>query len=179
MVMLRRSRCCERRFNAFGMGHLKSSIHLIGGDVIEHLVVVFFGKWFPIKFSGLKQWQRSHHVCASKGERVLNRTVDVAFGCQMDYSVDVFAAHKAQECIKVANVHLYKSVIWLVFNIFQICQIAGISELVEINNLIFWIFVHEQSHYMAANKPGSAGYHYCLLIFHIISITILKKRKRR
>ena len=43
----------ERRFDAFGMRQLESSIDLIGGDVIESFAFEFLRQGLPIEFGSL------------------------------------------------------------------------------------------------------------------------------
>ena len=48
-VMLRTAGCrSERRFYAFGVGHLQSAVHLVGRDVIEAFAFISLWQTFPI-----------------------------------------------------------------------------------------------------------------------------------
>ena len=70
----------ERRGRALGVRQLERAVHLVGGDVVEHLPVVFLREAFPVFLSGLQQRESSHHVGARESERVLYRPVHMALG---------------------------------------------------------------------------------------------------
>ena len=50
--------------------------------------------------------------------------------------------------VEISNVCLDEGIIRLVFNILEICKIAGVSELVKVDNIVFGIFVDKQAHNM-------------------------------
>ena len=88
----------------------------------------------------------------------------MAFSCQMDDAVDLLVLHQLVEGLKVADVHLHKLVVGLILDILQIRQVARIRQLVEVDDVVFWILVYEQAHHMAPNKACSAGNDYILHI---------------
>ena len=53
---------------------------------------------------------------------------------------------KFQYFIKVTDIGLYKGIIRLIFDIFQIGQISSISQFIQIDNMIFRIFIDEQTY---------------------------------
>ena len=54
------------------MVHGQGAINLVGRDVVEALALILLGQRLPIEFGGLQQAQRSHHIGAGKGERILD-----------------------------------------------------------------------------------------------------------
>ena len=42
--------------------------------------------------------------------------------------------------LSVANIAFYKFIAWMVFNLFEILQIASISEFIQIDNSVIWVF---------------------------------------
>ena len=84
----------------------------------------------------------------------------MAFRREVDDAVHLFLLHQAIEGVEVADVHLHELVVRFVFHIFQIGQIARIRQLVQIDDAILRILVHEQADHMAADETGSAGDYY-------------------
>ena len=81
----------------------------------------------------------------------------MAFGCQMDNAVDVFLLHQFVDSLEVANIQLYELVVGLTLDVFQISQVSGVCQLIQVNDLLFRIFVDEQTHYVTANESGTSG----------------------
>ena len=75
----------------------------------------------------------------------------------MDDAVDFFVLHQLVEGIEVANVHLDKLVVGFVFNVFQVGQVAGIGQLVQVDDVIFGVFVYKQSYDVGADEAGTTG----------------------
>ena len=92
----------------------------------------------------------------------------MALGCQMDYAIDLLILHELVEGIKVADVHPDELVVWLVLNVLEVSQIAGIGQLVKIDNLVLGIFVDEQAYHMTSDESCTAGNDYCS--FHCQSL---------
>ena len=84
----------------------------------------------------------------------------------MDYSVDVVLRHQRLDCLVVADVGLHEHVVFLVLNVLEVGQVACIRQLVEVDDAVLRIFVHEQAYYMRADEAGSARYHYASLECH-------------
>ena len=112
---------------------------------------------FPRECGGLKQAERTHHVCVGEGERVLDGTVYMTLCSQMDDAVHMVLLHQCLDGIAVADVSLYKRVVGLIFYIFEVGQVAGISQFVEIDDMVVGVFVDKESDYMTADEAGSAG----------------------
>ena len=157
MVLGGRSRRGERRLDAFGIGHLKSAVDFVRGDVVETLALVLLRQRLPIELGSLQERERTHHVGACKGERILDGAVHVTLGGQMDDAVDLLVLHQLVEGVEVADVHPHELVIRLVLDVLQIGQIAGVGELVEIDDIILGIFVHKEANNMASDESGTAG----------------------
>ena len=65
--------------------------------------------------------------------------------------------HDRFHLFAVADVTLHETVIGALLDIGQVLQVAGIGQLVEINDPVIGIFGNEQPHHMAADESGSAG----------------------
>ena len=81
----------------------------------------------------------------------------MGLGGQVDDAVHVLLLHQFENAVKVADIHLNKAVVGLVLDVLEVGQVAGIRELVQVNDLVFRVLVHEQPHYVTANKTGAAG----------------------
>ena len=53
--------------------------------------------------------------------------------------------------------NLYAFVVGLTLDVFQISQVSGVCQLIQVDDLIFRIFVDEQTHYVTANESGTSG----------------------
>ena len=157
MMLTRAGLGGEGRLNAFWMRHLQGAINLIGGDVIEAFALVFFRKVLPVEFRSLQQAKRAHHVGLSKCKRILDGTIDMGLGGEVDDAVDLFVLHQFVDAVEVADVHLDELVVLLVLDVLQVGEIAGIGQLVQVNYLVLWIFVYEEADDVAADETGSAG----------------------
>ena len=102
------------------MGQLQGTIDLIGGDMVEAFALITSGKGLPIFLGRLEQSERAHYVGAGEGERVSNRTVHVALGCQMDDSEHIILRHQFLYSFVIANIYLYKEVVFLVLHVLEI-----------------------------------------------------------
>ena len=150
------SRGGERRLHPFRVRHLQGTIHLIGRDVVETLQLVPLRERLPIETGSLKQAQRTHHVGAGKGERILDGTVHMAFCCQVDDTIDLFLLHELVESLKIADIHPDELVVGLILHILQVGQITRIGQLVQVNDLILRILIHEKTYHMASNETCAA-----------------------
>ena len=147
----------ERRRNAFRVVHLEGAIDFVGGDVVEALALVLFREAFPVELRGLQQAQSSHHVGLRKGERILDGAIDMAFGSEVDDAIDLFVLHELVERVKVADVHFHELIVRLAFDILEVREVARIGKLIEVDNLVFRVLVHEQANHVAPDKACTAG----------------------
>ena len=152
-----RCRRGERRRNAFRMVHLQCAVDFVGRNVVETLAFILFGEAFPVEFCSLEQGESAHHVRLSEGERVLDGAVHVAFGGQVNDAVDFFVLHKLIKGVKIADIHLYELVVRLVFDVLEVCKVTRISELIEVDNLVFRILIHKQTDHVATNEACAAS----------------------
>lgn len=135
-------------------------IHFIRRDVVETFPLIPFGQGFPIQFCSLKQGQRAHHVGLREGEGVFDASVHMAFGGKVDDAVHAVLRQQFPDGFEVADVRFYKSVVRAAFYILQVGKVTGISQLVQVDDAVLRIFVHEKAHHMAADKSGATGYDY-------------------
>ena len=134
--------------------------------MVEALALVLLWEGFPIQLGCLKEREGTHHIGASKGEWIFDGAIDMRFSCQMDDTIDVFVLHQLIERIEVANVHLHELVVGLILNVLKVSEVACISELVEIDDVLFGIFVYKEANYMTSNKACTTSDNY--MSFHFV-----------
>ena len=81
----------------------------------------------------------------------------MALGSEMNDTVNLLVLHQLIESIEVADVHLDKLILWLVLDVLEIGKITCIRQLVEVDDFVLWILVHEEANDMRANKSGTAS----------------------
>ncbi len=162
MVLGRRGSGGERRLDTLWMCQLQSTVHLVSRDVVEPLALVLLGQRLPVELGSLQQRQCSHDIGAGEGEGIFDGAVDMALGSKVDDAVYMLVLHQLVESLEVADVHLHELVVRTVLNILQVCQVAGVGQLVEIDDVILRVLVHEQAHHMAPYEAGATSNNYCL-----------------
>ena len=105
----------------------------------------------------MQQAEGTHDVGTGKGEGVFDAAVDVALGCQVDDAVDVVLSHYLEHLIEVADIGAHEGVVGSLFYVFEIGQVAGIGQLVKVDDVVLGILVDEEAHYVRAYEAGSAG----------------------
>ena len=138
----------ERSRNALWMRHLQGTIHLIGRDVVETLALVTLWKTLPVNLCRLEQRQGTHHVGMSESEWILDTSIYVALGSEMDDTIHLVVLHQLQHQVEIADVALNESIVRLVLNVLEVSQVACVCQLVEVDDVILRIFVHEKSYYV-------------------------------
>ena len=79
----------------------------------------------------------------------------MTFSRQMDDAVNLLILHQLVERIEVADVHLHKLIVRFVLHILQVGEVARISQLVQIDDFVLGILVHEKANYVAANEAST------------------------
>ena len=72
----------------------------------------------------------------------------MAFGGQMDDAVDAVRAYDAAHFFQVGNIGLDERIVGLPFYVLEVGEVAGIGQLIEVDNLIVRIAVDEQPHHV-------------------------------
>ena len=147
----------ERGRNAFRVVHLEGAIDFVRRNMVEALAFVLFREAFPVELRGLQQAQSPHHVRLRECKRILDGAIDMAFCRQVDDSVDMFVLHELVERVEVADVHLHELVVRLVLYVLEVREVARVGKLIEVDNLVFRVLVHEQANHVAPNKAGTAS----------------------
>ena len=145
---------------------IQRPVDLIGRDVVEAFARILLGQGLPIAFSSLQKRQRAHDIRAGKSKGILNRTIDMALGCQVNHTVDLHLLHQGIDPLKIADIGLHEAVVRFVFDIAEILQITRIGQYIEIHDPIIGVLAHHKAHHMGADKPGTARNEYVTLEGH-------------
>jgi hypothetical protein len=87
----------------------------------------------------------------------------MALGGKVDDAVDFVVDHEFVHCVEIAYVGFEESVVGTVFNVLEIGKVAGVGELIYIDDMVVGVFVYEEAYYMTADESGSACYYYAAL----------------
>ena len=167
-VILARGLCGERSGRALGMRQFERAVDLVGRYVVEEFTLIFLGKRLPVFLGRLEQGERAHDVGAGECEGILDRAVDVALGGEMDDAVDPILPDDAPHLVEVGDVGAHEGVVGLILHIPEVGEIAGVGQLVEVDDAVFGIFVDEEADHVGADEARAAGYQDVAL--HFLSI---------
>jgi excinuclease UvrABC helicase subunit UvrB len=87
--------------------------------------------------------------------------------------------HERQHKVEIADVCLDKHVVRLVFYVLEVGKVSRISQFVEVDDTVLRIFVHEQTHYVAANEAGASSDDDISLKIHDIAMVWLFFKTQR
>ena len=154
----------EGRLDALGMRHLQRAVHLVGGDVVEAArdnhpfgAVHLIAEGLPERLRGLQHRQGADDIGPGEGEGILDGTVHVGFGRQVDDAVHPVVGDDPQHRLEIADIGLDEEVVGPVLDVPEVREIARVGELVQVDDPVLRVFVHEQPHDVAADETGSAG----------------------
>ena len=86
----------------------------------------------------------------------------------MDDAIDLLVLHQLIEGLKVTDIHLHELVVRLVLDILEVRKITRLGKLIKVDDIVFWIFVHEESYYVRSDETGSTGNYY--ISFHKVLV---------
>lgn len=157
----------------------EGAVDFIGGDVVEaagatfrcpigvgHDVVILL----PEEAGGLEKGESAENIGAGKSERVLDRTVHMGFGCKMDDAIHLLLLHQLIYGLEITDVHTDEPVVGSVFDVTQIGKIAGVGELIDIDDAVVGVFVDKEPDYVAAYEAGSAGDQNITFVCHRLEV---------
>ena len=81
-------------------------------------------------------------------------SIYMTFGCEMDDAIHLVVLYQFQHQVKITDITLYESIVRLILDVLEVSQITCVSQLVEVDDVILRIFVHEKSYYMWPMKPA-------------------------
>src|SRR5574344_548177 len=146
----------------------QGTIYFICGNMIEHawLPIYLPLVWLPIEFGCLKHGESAHYVSLCKGKWILNASVHLAFSSKMDNAIHLMVSNDFAHHLEIAGICFDESIIGPILDFFEIGQIPSIGQFVQIDNMVFRIFVNQINNQVTANETGTASNQYCPLVFH-------------
>ena len=81
---------------------------------------------------------------------------------KVDDSVNILLPEQCKHCIEVTDVHLYESVVRPVLDVLEIGKVAGVGQLVQVDDSAVGVFVYKKAYNMGSDESGTSGYDYCL-----------------
>ena len=84
----------------------------------------------------------------SESKWILDTSIYVALGSEMDDAIHLVVLHQFQHQVEITDITLYESIVRLVLDVLEVSQITSVSQLVEVDDVILRIFVHEKSYYV-------------------------------
>ena len=106
---------------------------------------------------GLEQRKGPHDVGTGERERVLDGTVHVALGGEVDDPVDGVFLHEGEHAVEIDDVGLDEEVVGARLDVGQVGQVAGVGEFVDVDDAIVGIFPDEKPDDVRADEPGAPG----------------------
>ena len=95
----------------------------------------------------------------------------MALGSEMYDTVNLLVLHQLIERIEVADIHLHEPVIWLILDVLEVGEIASISKLIKVDDVVFRIFVYKQANNMRANEASTTSNDECsFILYHSCNI---------
>ena len=82
----------------------------------------------------------------------------MAFCGEVDYAVDLILPDDASHLVEVCYVGLDEGIVGSVLDVTEVGEVAGIGQLVEVDDTVVGIFVYEEADYMGADESGAACY---------------------
>lgn len=88
----------------------------------------------------------------------------MALGSKVNDAINPLVVHQLVECLEVADIHLHKLVVGLMLDVLEVTEVASIGQLVEVDDAVVGVLVHEEAHNMRADKSRTTGDNYS---FHL------------
>ena len=92
----------------------------------------------------------------------------MGFGGKVDDAVNLLVLHQLVEGVKVADVHLDELIVRLVLYVLEIGQVAGVSEFVEVDDVVFGVFVDKEAHHVRSDESRASCYQN--VPFHVFNV---------
>ena len=152
----------------------QSAVDLIGGD-LQILLAFLPGLGISIVpgFLGtLQQVHGAHDVALDKDLGVLDGTVHMALSGKVDDIIEIVLCKQAFHQLLVADVALHEHMAGVALHVLQVLQIAGIGQLIQVDQADILVFFQHIVDKVGANKTGTAGNK---ISFHLFTIPIIEK----
>ena len=106
--------------------------------------------------AGIEQRSRSHDIGADELLRMFNGTVHMRLRRKVDDDIGLYLLEKAVDKLAVRDVAADKAVVRRIFDRLAVFKVAGIGQLIEVDDLILRIGVDQVLDHDTADKAGTA-----------------------
>ena len=113
----------------------------------------------------MKQGKRAHDIRAGECERILNGSVYMAFGSQMDYPIYIVAGENIRNMSMVTDISFNEDIVRTILDVLKVLKVACIGQRIEVYDPVIRIFRHEETNHMTAYETGSTCHQYISLEF--------------
>ena len=151
------------RVNTLRMGQFQGTVHLVSRDVVETPALPLP---VPPVLGCLKHGQSTEDIGPGESKGVLDGTVHVTLGRQVNHAVDVVFLKYSADRLEVADISTHEHVVRSLLDVLQVGQVAGVGQLVQIYDTVLGVLVHEEAHDVATDEARAARYQYIALEFH-------------
>jgi hypothetical protein len=120
-----------------GITDLKRAIDLVGRNVKKPKFVPFApGERAPMGVDSLEESQRPHNIGLDKCVWVMDRSVDMTLGREVDYGCRPVFCQNVTNRLDIADVRAQKGVSWIANKFREIPDIPGVSQIIYINDSV-------------------------------------------
>ena len=137
----------------------QSAVHLIGRH-LQVLLALFPGLGVgvvPGFLGALQQVDGTHHVALDENFRVLDGAVNMALSGKVDDVIEIVLCKQALDQLLVADVALHKDMAGVALNVLQVLEVAGVGQLVKVDQQDLGVLLEHIMHKVGTNKTGAAG----------------------
>ena len=170
---VRAVRAQRGRFHKVAFG-AQGTVYFIGGN-LQVLFAFLPGLGVGIVpgiLAALQQVNGAQNIGLNKNFRVADAAVNVALGSKVDDVIRVIFGDQVSDKSLIADIALNKDMAGIVLDIFQVFQVAGIGQLIQVDQADILVFFQHIVDKVGANKTGTAGNK---ISFHLFTIPIIEK----
>lgn len=124
------------------------AVDLVRGDLVIALDAIFA--------AGVHERRRAEDVCLQEDARILNGTIDVALGREVDDDIGVLLFKETQYPLSVADIQLDEPEIGFLHDARKRRKIARISEFIEADDAVIGMRLQHIKDEVAADEPRAA-----------------------
>src|SRR5690606_10549859 len=141
-------------------------VYLVSRNMIEAMLII---SPLPGATGSVEQVHGADYVGHYKSRGVTDGPVYMRFSGQVNNSIRFFRFKKFADELSVDDIAFDKTVIRPILNILQVFEVAGIGELIQIDDLIIRVGVHHPTNHMGAYETRSTCHNNFLHDFYSVS----------
>ena len=137
----------------------QGAVDFVGRD-LQILLALFPGLGggvIPGVLAALQQVHGAQHVALDEDLGVLDAAVNVALGGKVDDIIGVILGDQVGDQGLVADVALHEDVAGVALDVLQVLQVAGVGQLVQIDEADVLVLLQHVMHKVGADETGTAG----------------------